>query len=204
MKITIVALGALLVAAPALAQQVRLPPISPEHFDEGQKKAAAAFEAATKRPPYGPFEKLMYSPELMTPVLSMGGYVRRRTAFGPALSELAILVTAREWSQDYVWKSHAPAAAKEGIKQEIIDAIGDGRRPTGMSADEEMCYDFSVELLRNKRVSDVTYARVKERFGEKGIVDLAAVNGYYAMIATVLNTARVTGTEGPKLSRFPD
>ncbi|XUJ33973.1 hypothetical protein ACQ5SK_42455 [Bradyrhizobium japonicum] len=64
MKLIIVALGALLVAAPVRAQQTRLPPIPPERYDEAQKKAAAEFEAALKRPPYGPFEKLIYSPDL--------------------------------------------------------------------------------------------------------------------------------------------
>lgn len=204
MKFVIVALGALLVAAPVRAQQTRLPPIPPERYDEAQKKAAAEFEAALKRPPYGPFEKLIYSPDLVTPIRLMGGYLRRGTAFGPALSELAILVTARELSQDYVWRSHAAAALQAGIKQEIVDAVADGRRPTGMSADEEICYDFSTELHRNKRVSDATYARMKDRFGERGVVDLTAVNGYYVMIAMVINATHIQVTDGSKLSRFPD
>lgn len=206
MKIAVVALGALLaaIANPVLAQQTRLPLIAPELYSEAQKQAAAGFEAMFKRPPYGPFEKLMYSPELVAPMYAMGNYPRRKTAVGPALSELAILVTAREWSQDYVWKSHAPFAVTVGIKQEIVDAIADGRRPAGMSADEEICYDFATELQHNKRVSDATFARAKERFGERGVVDLAAVTGYYAMVATVLNTARVTGAGERKLSRFPD
>ena len=59
-----------------------------------------------------------------------------------------------EWSQDYEWHVHAPIAAKAGIKPEIIDAIRDGRRPEGMSEDETIVYDFSIELQRNKGVSD--------------------------------------------------
>jgi 4-carboxymuconolactone decarboxylase len=189
-------------AISALAQSVRLPPIPPANYDDAQRKAAADFEAAIKRPPYGPFEKLMYSPEVMVAAREMGSYLRRKSAIGTTLSELVILVTAREWSQDFEWSSHAPIALEAGIAKTTIDAIADGRRPQGMSADEEICYDFSIELVRNKRVSDVTYERARSRFGDKGVLDLAAISGYYTFIATILNTARVPATE--RLSRFPD
>ena len=204
MKVTASLLAGMLVAAPALAQQARLPAIPPAAYDEAQKKAAAEFEAARKRAPFGPFEKLMYSPEVMTAARSMGDHLRYKSAVGTVLSELVILVTAREWSQDYEWSVHAPIALKAGIRQDVVDAIADGRRPTGMSPDEEIAYDFSIELHRNKRVSDATYERAKTRFGEKGVVDLAAINGYYTFLAMAMNTARMPVSAGPKLSRFPD
>ena len=204
MKFTI-ALSAVLLAAPALAQEARLPPIPPERYDEAQKKAAAEFEAVSKRPPYGPFTRLMYSPDLIMPIRVMGGYVRRGSAIGPALGELAILVTTREWSQDYAWKQHATSVREDKlIKPEIVDAIADGRRPTNMSPDEEIIYDFSTELHHNKSVSDATYARAKDRFGDKGVVDLTVVNGYYTMVSMVLNMAHAKALDGSKLSRFPD
>ena len=182
-----------------------MPPIPPERYDEAQKKAAAEFEAIFKRPPYGPFARLLYSPDLVTPVRVMGNYLRRGLAIGPALGELAILVTTREWSQDYAWKQHATFVREDNlIKPEIVDAIADGRRPNNMSPDEEIIYDFWTELHHNKRVSDATYARAKNRFGEKGVVDLTAVNGYYAMVSMVLNMAHAKASDGSKLSRFPD
>jgi len=200
----IAALAALVscLAVPALAQSPRLPAIPPASYDDAQKKAAAEFEAAIKRAPYGPFEKMMYSPEVMLAAREMGTYLRRKSAIGTTLSELVILVTAREWSQDFEWSSHAPIALEAGIAKSIVDAIADGRRPQGMNADEEICYDFSIELLRNKRVSDATYERAKSRFGDKGVLDLAAISSYYTFIAMILNTARVPARE--KLPRFPD
>src|ERR1035438_8187860 len=92
----------------------------------------------------------------MSQARAMGDYLRYKSAIGNTLSELAILVTAREWSQDYEWYVHYPIALKAGIKPDIADAVGDGRRPVGMSDDEEIVYDFSIELQRNKRVSDRT------------------------------------------------
>ncbi len=191
-------------ASPAAAQ-TRLPTIPPAQYDAAQKKAAEEFLAARKTPVFGPFEPLMYSPEVMTVAREMGDYLRYRSAVGTTLSELVILVTAREWSQDYEWHVHAPIALKQGIKKDIVDAIADGRRPVGMSDDEEICYEFSVELLRNKRVSDTTYARAVKRFGDKGTVDLAAISGYYTFLAMAMNTARMPSPAGGlKLPRFPD
>ena len=83
--------------------------------------------------------------------------LRYNSAIGNTLSELAILITAREWTQDYEWYVHYPIALKAGIKKDIADAIADGRRPTGMSENETIIYDFSTELHRNKQVSDATY-----------------------------------------------
>lgn len=204
MKTATLALAAALLATPVFAQHTRLPPIPPERYDEAQKKAATEFEAARKRPPFGPFSKLIYSPEVMTAARSMGDHLRYKSAVGTTLSELVILVTAREWSQDYEWSVHAPIALKEGIRKDVVDAIAEGRRPSGMSEDETICYEFSIELHRNKRVSDATYERAKTRFGEKGVVDLAAINGYYTFLAMAMNTARMPVTDGPKLPRFPD
>src|SRR3954466_2518502 len=129
--------------------QERLPTIPPDQYTAEQKKAAEDFLAARKVPVFGPFEPLMHSPEVMTLARSMGDYLRYKSGIGNTLSELVILVTAREWTQDSEGHVHASIPAKAGIKPEIIAAIRDGRRPVGMSDDEEIVYDASVELQRN-------------------------------------------------------
>ena len=201
--------GALWLVVAALASgaavaQVRLATIPPERYDAEQKRAAAEFLEARKVPLSGPFEPLMHSPVLMSDARAMGDYLRYHSAIGNRLSEFVILVVAREWSQDYEWSVHAPIARQQGIAQEIVDAIADGRRPAGMSDDEEICYEFSIELNRTRRVSDRTYARALKRFGDKGVVDIVGINGYYTLLAMTLNTARTPTAEGPKLPRFPD
>jgi 4-carboxymuconolactone decarboxylase len=196
--------GIMLVASPVLAQQ-RLPTISPEQYTAEQKKAAEDFLAARKVPVFGPFEPMMHSPEVMSIARSTGDYLRYHSAIGNTLSELVILVTAREWSQDYEWYVHQPIALKAGISKDIADAIADGRRRVAMSADEEIVYDFTVELQKNKRVSDATFNRAEQRFGKKGVVDMVAISGYYTSLAMQLNTARYQFSgEGPRLSRFPN
>jgi 4-carboxymuconolactone decarboxylase len=189
---------------PALAQD-RLPTIKPENYNEDQKKAAAEFEAARKKPIFGPFEPLMHSPQVMTLARSMGDYLRYNSAIGNTLSELVILMTAREWSQDYEWYVHYPIALKAGIKKEVADAIADGRRPEGMSEDEEIVYTFASELIHNKRVSDRAFQRAEQKFGKKGAIDLTGVVGYYTFLAMQMNMAKYSApAEGPKLGRFPE
>jgi 4-carboxymuconolactone decarboxylase len=190
-------------AGQAIAQE-RLPTIPPDQYNAEQKKAAEDFLAVRKVPVFGPFEPLMHSPQVMTQARSMGDYLRYHSALGNTLSELVILITAREWSQDYEWYVHYPIALKAGIKKEIADAIGDGRRPVGMNEDEEIVYDFSSELHKFKRVSDATFARADKRFGKKGVVDLTGISAYYTLLAMQLNVARYKSpADGPKLSRFP-
>jgi len=196
--------GVFTLAAVSASAQSRLPTIPAASYTPEQKQAAFDFEVARKTPVFGPFEPLMYSPQVMTQARAMGDYLRYKSAIGTTLSELAILVTAREWTQDYEWYVHYPIALKAGIKTPIADAIADGRRPVGMSDDEEIVYDFSVELHRNKRVSDATFARAEKRFGKQGVVDLTGINGYYTLLAMQLNVAQYEAPrEAKKLERFP-
>ena len=205
MKITnAVFLLAVLAQMPHLAAQ-RLPAIDPDDYSEEQMQAAADFEAARNRAVSGPFELMMHSPAVMSRARAFGDYLRFNSAIGNTLSELVILITAREWTQDYEWYAHYPIALEVGIDQEIADAIAEGRRPAGMSEDEEIVYDFSIELHRNRRVSDATFQRALERFGSKGVIDLTGINGYYTFLAMQMNMARFPVPEGAtRLPRFPD
>jgi 4-carboxymuconolactone decarboxylase len=187
----------------ALAQG-RLPSIPPEQYDAEQKTAAAEYLAARNVPLSGPFEPLQYSPQVMMRARAMGDYLRFQSAIGTTLSELVILITAREWTGDYEWYVHYPIALKVGISKATADAIADGRRPSAMAADEEIVYDFLAELLHTKRVSDATYARAEKRFGKKGVVDMTAISGYYTLLAMELSVARYPlPADGKPLPRLP-
>jgi 4-carboxymuconolactone decarboxylase len=125
----------------------RLPTIPSGEYTEEQKQAAADFEAARKVPVFGPFEPLMHSPQLMSQARAMGDYLRFKSAIGNTLTELTILITAREWTQDYEWNVHYPLALKAGIRPDLADAIANEQRPAAMSTDEAIVYDYARELL---------------------------------------------------------
>jgi 4-carboxymuconolactone decarboxylase len=191
------------IGAVAARAEERLPTIPSAQYSEEQKQAAADFEAARKAPLFGPFEPMMYSPQVMSHARAMGDYLRYKSAIGNTLSELVILITAQAWTQDYEWGVHYPIALKAGIRKEVADDIAAGRRPATMSSDEQTVYDFTRELLSSKQISDATFERVSSRFGSKGVVDMTGLVGYYTFLAMQLNVAQYqVATGGKKLPRI--
>jgi len=178
----------------------RMPEIPPDKMTDAQKKAAADFQAGRGVPIFGPFVPLLRSPEVMLRAMAMGDYLRYKSVLPPKLNEFAILITARQWTQQYEWAVHYPIAVKAGVNPEVARAVLEGRRPQAMAEDEEIVYEFCLELHRNQSVSDATYARALAKFGEQGIIDLSGVNGYYTFLAMVLNVAR---TPVPKNTPVP-
>jgi 4-carboxymuconolactone decarboxylase len=186
--------------AQAIAQD-RMPPIPPEKYTEAQKKAADQFLETRKTPVFGPFIPLMRSPELMLRSKEMGDYLRFRASIGQKLAEFTILITARQWTQDYEWYVHHPLALKQGLKPEAAEAVFVGRRPSGMAEDEEALYDLVTELDNTRRLSDATYDRALKKFGEQGVMDIIGIHGYYTFLAMTMNATRM---ELPKdAKRFP-
>lgn len=203
MRGAVVAIFLLSSTMPAMAQD-RLPPIPADKQTAEQRKAAEAFRANRKQDVFGPFVPLHRSPEVMLRAMALGDYLRYRTVFPPRLNEFIILITARHFTQHYEWFVHYPIALKEGVSRDVADAIADGRRPAGMSSDEELIHDFCTELLTNHSVSDPTYARAVARWGEQGTIEMVGVVGYYTFQSMVLNTARTPVPPGaPVLKPFP-
>ncbi|MDO9427292.1 MAG: carboxymuconolactone decarboxylase family protein [Methylobacterium sp.] len=179
-----------------MSRSDRMPEIPADRLTDAQKAASAAFLAARKGPVFGPFVPLLRSPDLMTNASTMGLHLRYRSVLPLHLSELIILITAREWTQQLEWHIHAPIAVEAGLAADIVAAIREGRRPDAMGADEALVYAFATELHRNRSVSDVTYARVVETFGEQGAIEMAGINGYYTLLAMSMNVARTALPEG--------
>src|SRR5437899_10453002 len=130
----------------------RLPTIPPEKYTEAQKQSADEFMASRKVPVFGPFEPLMHSPQVMTQARATGDYLRYHSAIGNTLSELAILITAREWAQDYEWYVHYPIALKAGMSKSIPHAIAAGRRPPRSCPGEQIVDAFTHEIPTNQRI----------------------------------------------------
>ena len=138
----------------------------------------------------GPFNVLLRSPATGDKLQDFGASMRFLDSMPTTLRELAIIVTARHWKSEYEWQVHARAAAQAGIDAEAIRAIRDGRRPEKLERDEAAVYDFSTELLRTHEVSDATFAAAREVLGERALVDLMALMGYYQTVAMMLNVDR--------------
>ena len=142
----------------------------------------------------------------MSPLQKVGEYLRFKCRLDRRIAEMATLIAARHWTQNYEWSAHHPLALKAGLKPDIAQAIAEGRRPQAMAADEEAVYDLLAEALQNKCVSDTTYERAVKQFGEQNLVDLLAIAGYYGLLGIMMNVARTPLPEGkqPGMPHFPD
>lgn len=168
----------------------RLPPLAPATWTQAQRVCAEEIIQGPRGSLIEPFRPLLRSPELCTHVQRTGEYLRYRSVIGLRLSELAILVTACHWLQQVEWSIHAPIAMREGIAAEVVEALAAGRRPDYQRADEALVHDFTQESLRDRRVSDATWAAAVDALGEQGVVDLMGVVGYYTMLSIVMNGAQ--------------
>ena len=83
-----------------------------------------------------------------------------------------------------------PIAEREGIARSTIEALARRERPANLPDDQAAVYDLCIELHRQRCVSDATWARAVALFGEQGVMDLIGINGYYALLAMVMNAAR--------------
>jgi 4-carboxymuconolactone decarboxylase len=168
-----------------------------------QKKAAAEIAAGPRGEVKGPFVALLRSPEFMNRVQKVGEYIRFICPLDKRINEFAAIIAARHWNQQFEWWAHYRQALDAGLARAIADAVGEGRRPSGMAQDEEIVYDLLTEVLNNKGASDATYARAVKQFGEQGVIDVLGVAGYYALLAMVMNVARTAVPEGAALPLAP-
>ena len=146
--------------------------------------------ASNPGPLGGPFNVWLRSPDIGNIIQQLGEAIRFRSSIPPKLNELAICITARKWSAQYEWHAHRRLAVEAGLDPAIADAIAQGRLPSNMPADERLVYDVATELHGTGGLSDATYQRALDRFGEQGIVDLIAATGYYTLVSFTLNTDR--------------
>jgi 4-carboxymuconolactone decarboxylase len=196
--------AAALIAASTVAQTAdRFPILAPEQMTPEQAKlvqallagprgsgnaSPAAVSAMLNR---GPFNAWLRSPELGDRLQKVGEYIRFNTSLPLRLNEFAILITARHWTSQYEWYAHLPLALKAGLDPKIAADLALNRRPANMKDDEAAVYDFCTQLHRAKKVDDAAYKRAVALFGEKGVMDLIGVSGYYTAVSMTLNVAEV-------------
>jgi 4-carboxymuconolactone decarboxylase len=183
----------------------RLPQIPREAMTEAQRTAVDELVSGPRGGLIGPFVPLLRSPELMRRLQKVGEYLRYENSVGLHISEFAVLVVARHWSQPVEWHIHRPIALKAGVREDTCEAIAQGRRPPHLNAQETVAYDFLQELLHHQSVSDPTWAAALQMFGEQGVIDMTAHCGYYSLLAMVMNASRTSLPDqaAPGIAPFP-
>ena len=138
----------------------------------------------------GPFNVLLRSPEVGDRGAEFGGAMRFQTGLPKDVTEIIIIMTGRYWMAQYEWNSHKTAALQNGVSPSIVDAIATGKRPTGMSPEMEVAYNFIDELLTTHQATDATFKAAKDKYGEKGVVDMIGLSGWYCLVSMLLNVDR--------------
>jgi 4-carboxymuconolactone decarboxylase len=168
----------------------RFKPLTYDEMTPEQKTMIDHLLAGERQNLGGPFNVLLRSPEMGDLAQQFGASMRFHAAIPKAATETVIILTARYWMAQFEWTAHKRAALQAGVNPAVVDAIASGKRPTGMTPDVEIAYNFTAELLKNKQVSDATFAAAKNKFGEKGVVDMIGLSGWYSMVSMALNVDR--------------
>jgi 4-carboxymuconolactone decarboxylase len=165
----------------------RFQPLSYDKMTPEQKALADSILAGPRASLDGPFNILLRSPEMGDLAQKFGAQMRYHSSLPPRLNEFAILITARFWTAQFEWQAHHKNALAAGLNPALIDALAAGKRPSPMQPDEEAVYNFCTEVLNTKQASDAAFQAAKEKFGERGVVDLMGVVGYYQFVSLLLN-----------------
>ena len=136
----------------------------------------------------GPSGIWLHSPKLAGFLRAANQYLRFETALDRRLTELAILVTARELDSQFEWTAHEPPALAEGLEPSIVDVVKRRKRVSGLGKKEALIIGFGRELFRTRKLRARTYARAVELFGQRGVLELAALMANYAATAIILAT----------------
>src|SRR5579872_6549417 len=185
------AVGVLLASSAFAFTSARMPDMTLDQMTPAQRSIAEAIMNGPRGRMSGPFNAWLRSPVLADRLQKVGEYVRFKTSLDKRLNEMAIIMTAQYWGSQYEWFAHAPLAIKAGLDPDIVAAIGAGNKPDKMKDDEAIVWEFATQLRRDHSVDDAIYGKALEKFGENGIMDLVAVNGYYDVVSMTLNVARV-------------
>ncbi len=152
----------------ARAQDVtRFAPLKAEELTPAQKAYADMIAAPPRNAKFAnpPYRAYVRNPELAPRLSALSEYLRWNSSLPARLSELAILITARQWTAQYEWFAHYPLALKGGLDPKVANDIAAGRRPDTMKDDEAALYDLAIALYRDKKVSDPVYKAALEKFG---------------------------------------
>lgn len=169
---------------------------SPDIMDAAQRAVYDKIVSGPRGKIQGPLRAVLHNAELADRWQAFGALLRYGTSLPPRLSEIAILVTGRACRSPFEWYAHRIEGEKAGIEPPIIDALLAQTEPPGMSEDDALVWRYAVELNRDKSVSNATYAAVLQRFGERTVVELTALIGYYTMVAMTLNCHEIPLPEG--------
>jgi 4-carboxymuconolactone decarboxylase len=184
------------------SQQVRFPAVPESQWSDAQKLLVEKYRQSWRGPgtgadgkPLGGFlDATFRSPDLASRLADVIAFLRDKTEVPVKLRELAILLVAHHWKCAFETQIHIQFALKAGLSQANVDDVIGDRQPHFASEAEEIVYDVIMGLLKTHELSDQTFERAVKTLGEKQVIELVAIGGYYTLVSMLFATAKV----GPK------
>jgi 4-carboxymuconolactone decarboxylase len=175
---------------------MRIKLLSPDGMSADQKSVYDEAVAGKRGAAPAPMMAWLNSPDMARHATRLGEQLRFNTMFPPKLSEIAILVTARHWTAHYEWYAHKRLALAGGMDPDIIDAIRDRRTPFFDDPRAKMIYDVAKSLHEGHGVEKGLYDEAVKLLGERGVVEVIGLCGYYTLVSMTLNTFEFELPEG--------
>lgn len=167
----------------------------------------AAFDRFVKDrgafPSTGPYALIGHMPVVAERVDSLRLYLRDEASLPQKLQELVMITVAREMDCAYIWHAHAASARKIGVQGNIIDNLRDKRPLTGLESDQQAAVDYTRELLRNRKVSKLTFDKATDCFGQRGTLTLTNLIACYAVLAYNMNAYELEAPAHPTEPALP-
>ena len=143
----------------------------------------------------GPFNAMLYAPPVGHALQELGAAIRFRSELAPRIREMAILAVAQAWDSAYERASHEPIGHEAGLTDEEIEALRGGADPGFADKQEQAAYSVVRALTgldpRTADLDDEEYDTAVAALGERALVELSALVGYYATLALQMRIFRV-------------
>jgi 4-carboxymuconolactone decarboxylase len=168
----------------------RFKPLTYDDMNAEQRALIEHLLAGERGSTGGPFNVLLRSPQMGDVAQQLGAQVRFHSTLPNRLKEMAILIVARHWTSQYEWYAHKRLALEAGLQPDVVEAIALRQTPAGLDAGQKAVYDFERELLDTHQVTDAVFRSAVAAIGERGVVDLIGLMGYYHLVSMALNVDR--------------
>ena len=196
-------LGGIAATPYATGKEPRFPQLTMDQLNDKQKPLGEQIMKVSSVGLGGPYNPMLRSPVLGQKMFDLLYYLRWQTSVPLKLNEFAILIIGRQWRSQVEWFAHAPLAIKAGLSPDIVNELKANKRPSNMTPEESIVYDFVTELTTARVVSDETFNRAKQLLGGQQVVDLTAVAGTYITVAMILSMSEETVPLGKDLPFKP-
>ena len=150
----------------------------------------------------GPFNAWVTAPGIGGRLAELGAALRFESSIERRLLEVAIITVGARWRAEFEWWAHSRMALQHGVSQEAVDAIGRDATPP-LPDDERVVHAVARQLVDSGHIDGATYDAARELLGDRGIVELVTLCGYYTLVSFTLNAFDVALPPGEEPT-WPD